>query len=462
MSQSPRFDEASRFPVWQQGLPVPPACPPLAQDTTADIAIVGGGFVGLWSALKARERWPDARVVLVEAGRCGEAASGRNGGFCAPSISHGVANAVGRWPKEAESLVRLGRQNLDDLEADLGTYGIDAAFQRSGKLNVAAKPWQVDGLRAMKDLYGSFSVETQFLTGQALAERLDSPHYVAGLFEPNYALVHPGKLVAGLRAACLAAGVAIHENTRVTSIARRDGQIRLGTPAAILTAPKVALATNADLPLLRRLRPTILPVFDYALVTEPLSDAQLRSIGWVGNYGIADSGNQFHYSRKTADNRILWGGFDAIYHRGGRRDPELLDREQTFATLQANFEAAFPALADVRFDYRWGGIIDVSARMTFFAGTAFAGQVGYALGFTGQGVSASRFAALTMLDLIEGKQTERTALRMLRRRPVPFPPEPFCDLAVRWTQRDLAREDETGRRSRMLRTFDRLGVGFAS
>ncbi len=462
MSGSSRFDDASRFPVWRQGMPVLPECPALTKDTTADLAIIGGGFVGLWSALKARERWPDARIVLIEANRCGEAASGRNGGFCAPSISHGVSNAVARWPREAEDLVRMGRQNLDALEADLEIFGIDAEFQRSGKLNLAAKSWQADGLRSMKELYAAFGVDTQLLMGEALAERLNSPHYVAGLFEPNYALVHPGKLVAGLRAACLALGVAIHENTRVTSIERRDGKVHVHTPEAILTAPKVALATNADVPLLRRLRPTILPVFDCALVTEPLSDEQLRAIGWVGQYGIADSGNQFHYSRKTADNRVLWGGFDAIYHRGARRDPDFLDREQTFATLQANFSAAFPALADVRFDYRWGGIIDVSARMTFFAGTAFSGQVAYALGFTGQGVSASRFAALTILDLLENKRTERTSLQMLRRRPVPFPPEPFCDMAVRWTQRDLAHEDETGQRSRMLRTFDWLGVGFAS
>ncbi|MBL0372285.1 FAD-dependent oxidoreductase [Rhizobium sp. KVB221] len=462
MSGQSHFDDAFRFPVWRQGLPEQTICPPLAQDTSADIAIVGGGFVGLWSALKARERWPDAQIVVIEAACCGEAASGRNGGFCAPSISHGVANAVARWPGEAETLVRLGRQNLDALEADLGTYGIDAEFQRSGKLNVAAKPWQVDSLRAMKELYGSFGIDAQLLAGRDLAERLDSPLYVAGLFEPNYALVHPGKLVSGLRAACLAAGVAIHENSRVTSISRRNDHIYLGTPDAILKAPKVALATNADIPLLRRLRPTILPVFDYSLVTEPLSDEQFRSIGWSGNYGVADCGNQFHYSRKTADNRILWGGFDAIYHRGGRRDPELLDRAKSFATLEANFSAAFPALAGVRFDHRWGGIIDTSARTTFFAGTAYAGHLAYALGFTGQGVSASRFAALAMLDLLEGKRTERTELRMLRSRPVPFPPEPFCDIAVRWTQRDLAREDETGRRSPMLRALDRIGVGFAS
>ncbi|MGF0540025.1 NAD(P)/FAD-dependent oxidoreductase [Agrobacterium sp. ES01] len=462
MTGQARFDPASRTPFWLEGLAHRDDCPALKQDITSEIAIVGGGFVGLWSALKARERWPDAQIVVVEADICGVAASGRNGGFCAPSISHGVTNAQTRWSDEADTLIRLGRENLDELETDLQLYGIDGEFERSGKLNLAAKPWQVEGLRGLQRSYARNGIEAQFLEGQSLADRLDSPVYSAGLFEPNYALVHPVKLVQGLRRACLDRGVGIYEHTRVDALEQVGGKIRLATEQGNVTASKVIIATNADIPLLRRLRPMILPIFDYALMTEPLSDAQLEAIGWTGRYGIADSGNRFHYSRKTADNRILWGGFDAIYHRGRRRDPALLNRQASFSTLEANFLAVFPKLSGIKFDYCWGGIIDTSARMTFFAGTAMSGSLAYALGFTGQGVSASRFAALLMLDILEGKRTERTELKMARCRPVPFPPEPFCSLAVKWTQRDLEREDETGYRSLMLRTLDRLGIGFAS
>ncbi|MDR5907769.1 FAD-dependent oxidoreductase [Franzmannia qiaohouensis] len=462
MPDSTRFDAAIQTPYWAETVPPQPACPELAAESTCDFAVIGGGFTGLWCALKARERHPDASIVVLEASHCGNAASGRNGGFCAPSISHGVSNALARWPKEAATLVRLGRENLDELQEDLARYGIDAEFERHGKLNVAATPWQAEGLESMQAAYARFGIETTLLEGDALRERFDSPKYATGLFEPNYALVNPGKLVAGLRQACLEQGIAIHEHTPVTGLARTPQEVCLTTPQAQLRASRVAMATNAAVPLLKRLRMALIPIFDYTLVTEPLSDAQLSATGWQERHGIADTGNQFHYFRKTADNRILWGGFDAIYHYGSRQDEALLHRPESYARLEANFSDAFPSLADVGFSHAWGGIIDTSARTTCFAGTAFKGRLAYAMGFTGQGVSASRFAALAMLDMLDGRQTERTRLGMLRRFPVPFPPEPIRNGAVRLAQRDLAREDSTGHRSLFLKTLDRFGIGFDS
>ena len=462
MTMADRLAGAVKAPFWASTLPEAPALPPLTADITCDLAVIGGGFTGLWTALQARARWPDARIVVLEATRCGDAASGRNGGFCAPSISHGVSNAIARWPHEAETLVRLGRRNLDELQADLADLGIDAEFERDGKLNLAATPWQVEGLRAMQASYARFGVDSQFLEGDALRARFNSPAYAAGLFEPNYALVNPAKLVAGLRRACGTRGIVVHENTPVTALDRHAGQMRLTTPQGRVRARQAVMATNAAVPLLKRFRLSILPIYDYSLMTEPLTADQLAAIGWKGRYGVADSGNRFHYLRKTADNRILWAGYDAIYHYGSARDPALFDRAASFDRLLGTFAAIFPTLSDVRFSHAWGGIIDTSARTTFFAGTAYGGQLAYALGFTGQGVSASRFAALTMLDMLQGLQTERTSLRMLRSPAVPFPPEPLRSLAVRWTQRDLAHEDATGHRSLMLRCLDRLGIGFAS
>ncbi|WP_148254782.1 NAD(P)/FAD-dependent oxidoreductase [Aidingimonas lacisalsi] len=462
MPTSSRFDTAVQAPFWAETVPPQPACPALSAETSCDLAVIGGGFTGLWCALKARERHPDARIVVLEASHCGNAASGRNGGFCAPSISHGVSNALARWPKQAATLVRLGLDNLDGLQEDLAHYGIDAEFERQGKLNVAATPWQAEGLESMQVAYARFGIETTLLEGDALRERFASPKYATGLFEPNYALVNPGKLVAGLRQACLAQGIDIHEHTPVTALDRTPQGVRLTTPQAELGASRVAMATNAAVPLLKRLKMAVIPIFDYTLVTEPLSDAQLSAIGWQDRHGISDTGNQFHYFRKTADNRILWGGFDAIYHYGSRQDEALLHRPESYARLEANFSDAFPSLADVDFSHAWGGIIDTSARTTFFAGTALKGRLAYAMGFTGQGVSASRFAALAMLDMLDGQQTERTRLGMLRRFPVPFPPEPIRSGAVRLAQRHLALEDRTGHRSLFLKTLDRFGIGFDS
>ncbi len=457
-----KFANARPVPYWATTLCHDPACAPVTRDIICDLAIVGGGFSGLWSALKARERNPDATIVVVDAKRCGQDASGRSGGFCAPSISHGVSNALARHANEAATLIRLGQENLDAYAADLDRYGMDTGFDRCGKLTVAATPWQVEGLQGMARNYDRFGIEHTLLTGGALAEKLNSPAYNAALFEPNYALINPAKTVAELRRICMANGVLIHENTAIDNLSRDGALIRLQTSQAQIRARQVILATNSAKPLLKRLRMSFIPIYDYSLVTQPLSDAQWASIGWTGRYGIADSGNQFHYFRKTPDNRMLWAGYDAIYHYGSNRSEALLQRQQSFDRLADQFAATFPPLADVTFDYTWGGIIDTSARTTFFSGLAFKGQVAYAMGFTGQGVSASRFAALTMLDLLSGTPTQRTKLRMSRRWPVPFPPEPLRSLAVRLAQRGLADEDATGRRPGFLRLLDAFGVGFDS
>ena len=387
---------------------------------------------------------------------------GRNGGFCAPSVSHGIVNATQRWPGEADALVRLGRSNLNEFEADLAEFGMEVEFECAGKLSVAEKPWQIEGLKARVALCHRFGVDAHFLERDALRERFDSPVYTAGLFEPNYAMLNPAKMVAELRRVSLARGVEIHEGTEVIGLESRAGGVELIMGGARIRAKQVVLATNAAPPLLRRLRSATIPVFDYAIVTRPLDPGELAAIGWTGRHCITDSGNRFHYTRKTADNRILWGGYDAIYHYGSRRDAGFLKESDSIARLADNFARAFPQLAQVPFTHAWGGIIDTSARTTFFAGTAHGGRVAYAMGFTGQGVSATRFAALTMLDLLQGRETERTALAMVRRRPFPFPPEPFRWLGIRMAQHGLAREDVTGRRSLFNRALDGFGVGFDS
>ncbi|MFD2174015.1 NAD(P)/FAD-dependent oxidoreductase [Rhodobacter lacus] len=457
-----RLNGAALRPYWFETVPVGPPCPPPGADLRADLAIVGGGFTGLWAAVHARLRAPEARIVLLEAGRSGEAASGRNGGFCAPSISHGVATALMRWPAEAETLIRLGRENLDGYARDVDTLGLDIGFRREGKLTIARTPWQEASVAAMARDYRRFGIDCTVLTGAALRTRLDSPIHAMGLFEPNYALVNPAQTVAELRRVALKMGVEIHEETPVTALREGAQEITLRTPGAVVQADRVILATNAAVPLLKRLRPAIIPIFDYTILTRPLSDNELAAIGWTEGHSVADMGNQFHYLRKTDDNRILCGGYDAIYHFGARRDAELLDRVETYDRLAKNFARALPQLAHVPFTHAWGGIIDTSARTTLFAGQACKGRLAYAMGFTGQGVSASRFAALAMLDMLEGRDTERTRLQMLRRPPFPFPPEPLRWLGVRWAQAGLAAEDRTGRRSVLNRMLDKMGIGFNS
>jgi glycine/D-amino acid oxidase-like deaminating enzyme len=239
--------------------------------------------------------------------------------------------------------------------------------------------------------------------------------------------------------------------------------VELQTTAGRVHADRVALATNAFDPLLLRVRLRIVPVYDHVLVTEPLSDEQLGAIGWRHRQGLSDTGNRFHYYRLTQDNRILWGGWDAIYHYGRKVRPEYDQRPATFRTLARHFYETFPQLGEVRFTHRWGGAIDTCARFSAFFGTAAGGRVAYAAGYTGLGVGASRFGARVMLDLLSGQRTELTELDLVRTKPIPFPPEPLAWLVIQATRQSIAYADtHDGRRNAWLRLLDRLGLGFDS
>jgi glycine/D-amino acid oxidase-like deaminating enzyme len=228
-------------------------------------------------------------------------------------------------------------------------------------------------------------------------------------------------------------------------------------------ARRVLLGTSAYAPLVRAVRRYVVPVYDYVLVTEPLSAAQRESIGWRRRQGLSDAGNQFHYYRLTADDRILWGGYDAVYRFAGGVGPDRDECDATFGRLSRNFFATFPQLEGIRFTHRWGGAIDTCSRFSVFFGTALGGSVAYATGYTGLGVGATRFGARVVLDLLDGRETEATRSRYVTSKPVPFPPEPLRTAVIQLTRNRLAAADRNaGRRGAWLRTLDRLGLGFDS
>jgi len=393
--------------------------------------------------------------VLVEGNRVGWAASGRNGGFCDASLTHGAVNGRERFPSEFDTLERLGAQNLDAIQAAVDRYGIDCEFERAGTIGVAAEEYQVAGLRASG---------AAFLDTEAVRAEVNSPTYLAGAWDKDgTALVQPAALAWGLAAACERLGVRIAEHTPASGLAAEADGMQVRLRDGLLWARRVALGTSAFPALVRRLRPYIVPVYDYVLVTEPLSAAQRAEIGWRNRQGIGDSGNQFHYYRLTADDRILWGGYDAIYHFGRGQRAAYDQRPATFARLADHFFTTFPQLEGVGFSHRWGGAIDTCSRFCAFFGTAHRGRVAYALGYTGLGVGASRFGARVMLDLLSGIRTELTELKMVRRKPVPFPPEPLAYLGVQATRWSLASADRHGgRRNLWLRALDAAGMGFDS
>lgn len=458
------YADAMPRSFWLDDLPERAPHPALVGNDTADLCIVGGGYTGLWAALHAKADDPERDVSLLEAQTCGAGASGRNGGFLMASLTHGPANGIARFSPEIETLERMGLENFDALAADLRRHGIDAEYEPVGDLLVALEDHEVAALPEEAELLRRFGHHVTMLDARAVREQLDSPTYLGGLWDrTGSALVHPGKLADGLRDAAARSGVRIFEDTPASRLRREGDRVAVTTDGGTMRAGRVLLGTSAYRPLLRSMRRYVAPVYDYALMTEPLTAQQREAIGWRGRQGAGDMANQFHYYRLTADGRILWGGYDAVYRYGGPVADHLDDHNASFATLAQHFFTTFPQLEGLRFTHRWGGAIDTCSRFSVFFGAAFDGRVAYATGYTGLGVGATRFGARVALDLLDGRDTEATRLDYVQRRPVPFPPEPLRSAVIGLTRNRLAAADlNAGRRGLWLQTLDRLGLGFDS
>ncbi|MFE3495460.1 NAD(P)/FAD-dependent oxidoreductase [Streptomyces sp. NPDC059169] len=465
MTFASSLSDAQPVPFWLEDPGKPAALPALTGDERTDLLVIGGGYSGLWTALLAKERDPERDVVLIEGREVGWAASGRNGGFCAASLTHGLGNGLARWPGELAKLEELGARNLDAIESAVAAYGIDCDFERSGEIDVATEPHQLDELRELHEEAERLGFGgLELLDRDAVRAEVDSPTFLGGLWDRRgVAMLHPAKLAWGLKQACRDHGVRIYENTRALRLSSAGAGMAVRTSYGRVFARRVALGTNVFPSLVRRLRSYTVPVYDYALMTEPLSPDQLTSIGWKNRQGLGDSANQFHYFRITADHRILWGGYDAIYPYGGKVTAEMDHRPETYLKLAGQFFTCFPQLEGLRFSHAWGGAIDTCSRFSAFFGTAHRGKVAYAAGYTGLGVGATRFGADVMLDLLAGERTERTELDMVRTKPLPFPPEPVAWAGIGITKWSLARADARGgRRNLWLKAMDRLGLGFDS
>jgi glycine/D-amino acid oxidase-like deaminating enzyme len=465
MASSPS-GPAEPISYWLAASPAGPPRPPLAADGRADVVIVGGGFTGLWTAIALTDSDPRLRVVVLETERVGFGASGRNGGFCSASLTHGLANGIRHFADELATLEREGVANLRALVEFTRNNGIDCDLEETGILDVADQPHQVEEFRSWVDEAAVWGEELELMDGERVRSEVRSPLWLAGLYRKpgRDVLLDPAKLARGLARICQERGVTIHESSRVTDVERRAGGVRVRTAAGtVVTADHVVVATSAYSGWFPRLSNHFVPVYDYVLVSDPMSPEQRESIGWRRRQGMSDANNQFHYFRLTADDRILWGGYDAIYHFGNGVGPQFDRRPTTFAMLEAQFRAAFPQLAGLRFPYRWGGAIDTTSRFTVTFGQALGGRLTYALGYTGLGVGASRWAGGIVRDFILRPDSDLLRLRFVLSPPIPFPPEPLRYAAVQAVRHELARADRNeGRRGLLLRTLDALGIGFDS
>jgi len=464
MRESRRWVDAAATSFWldQAGRPEPRAR--ISADLDADLVVVGGGFTGLWTALRAKEREPGRSVVVLEQDRLASSASGRNGGFCAASLTHGDANGRERWPEEMPLLRQLGMDNLGAIIDSIKRYEIDCGLEATGQLDIATAPWQVRDLEDEAAALGSAGVEHRLLDAVELREEFASPLGLAALLdESGQVLVDPARLAWGLSQAIESLGGSLHEGVAVSRIERRGAGVDVICEGGRVRARKVVVATAAFPALVRRTAGRVVPVYDYVLMTEPLSLSQLESIGWPRRRGVADAGNQFHYLRLTADDRILFGGYEAVYRFGQRVDSRHDQDPAVFDQLEAHFDAMFPSLGSLGFSHRWGGAIDTSTRFCASSTLSHGGAVATVNGFTGLGVAASRFFANAAIDQLDGIRSDATSTSLLQSAPLPFPPEPIRFLGIEATRRAIARADSNdGRRGPWLRLLDALGLGFDS
>ena len=375
---------------WLDADPLEPkAHPTLIGDMTTDLCIVGAGYTGLWTALLAKEANPERNVIIIEQRETGAGASGRNGGFCSYSLTHGFMNGYTRFKDEMAVIERLGRENLEAIAETIKRYGINCGFELTGEISVANEEWQMAGLIEEAELRNSFGDNVEILSKEEMQSRVNSPISVGGLWDPDgTALIDPARLVWGLERACLKNGVQIFENTSATKLERTNKGIIVHTPYGNVYAHRVALATNIYRSLVRRAKKYVVPVYDFQLVTEPLTPEQMDSIGWKNREGLSEAGNQFHYYRLTKDNEILWGGYDAIYNFRGKVRSEYETSAETYAHLAEAFLETFPQLKGIKFTHGWGGAIDTCTRFTQFWGRAHRGRVAYVMGYTGLGVGS--------------------------------------------------------------------------
>jgi glycine/D-amino acid oxidase-like deaminating enzyme len=442
------------------------AAPPFAGRADADLAIVGGGYTGLWTALRVMEQAPATRVTIVESDICGGGPSGRNGGF------------VTAWWDELPALVglfgdadglRVARAS-SDVVGEIGSWceanGVDAWYRRAGHLQVSAAPAQ-DGawdeaVAACRRL--GAADEYRPLTTDEVADRIRSRVFRAGVFMPAAATVQPALLARGLRRVALDRDVAIHEGTQALGLARAgDGRVvvRTSSPAGRgeLLADRVVLAINAWAAGWPGLGHRIATWSSYIVLTEPIPD-RLAEIGWTGGEGVTDSRITLHYARTTPDGRIALGGGGGRAGFGGRIGERFTADEVSARRAARGLRRWFKPLRDVRLEDAWGGPIDVSADHLPFAGTLAGGRVHYALGYSGNGVGPAAVMGKALASLVLDLDDEWRTLPLVGRRTRPFPPEPFRSIGARlfreaMTRREVA--EQQGRRASLAaRELSRL------
>ena len=430
-----------------------PACPPLAGRAEADVAIVGGGYTGLWTALALRRQRPDLSVTLIEREICGAGASAKNGGKVTGywgALPSAVA-AVGE--DGALAIARAGTRAQDGIRDFAREADRDLWWREAESLRIAASPAQDAKLAPHIATARRLGVSDRMtlLPPEAVRARCASPVFRAAIAFAEGATVHPGRLVRALRAAALEAGVVIHERTRMLGFDRGQPN-RVRTEGGELLARELVLATNTALARLPELRPYLTVFSSYALITETCPEG-LAAMSWTGEEGLADARMFVHYFRHTPDGRVLMGsGSGPIAHDGDDDAPAMRTDAAASGRAEAGLRRLLPGMAAAAVAKSWGGPLDMAPDRLPFFGTLPGTRIHYGCGYSGHGVNATYIGGQCLADLVLGRKDDWAALPFCTRTLPRMPPEPFRYLGgrlIRWGILSCEIAEESGARGKL-------------
>lgn len=437
----------------QAGRPQPPAA--LEGELRVDVAIVGAGFTGLWTAHFLKEADPALEITVLEQEIVGYGGSGRNGGFAMTVLDYSLWHLVKNYGQErARAAHEAVARSVTAIGEFAQKHGFDCEYELTGFLGVASSPGQV--ARVRRDIEAAEQLgldDWTYLDREMVRAEVDSPVFECGALERTCALVQPAKLVRGIRDAVVKAGVRVFEGTPVTAV-KPGPKIELVTPTGSVFAEKVVLATNPWSFRLEAIGLRVLPLYTYILLTETLSEEQLGRLGWCNRQGLENKQNYLNYFRITRENRLMWGG-EARYFYGPSIDISHDRDERAFTTIEAEMRRTFPQLGDVRVEYRWGGPIAVTVTFMPSFGTVPGTGIHYGFGYSGHGVAPSHTGGQILRDLVLGRDTECTNLLMVKPAKK-YPPEPGAFLGERVSRRALLKQDRDMEAGKDVGAFEPL------
>jgi glycine/D-amino acid oxidase-like deaminating enzyme len=419
--------------LWHATLPADDDLTPRAAlpgDAAVDVAIIGAGYTGLWTAYYLTERDPSLRIAIVEADFAGFGASGRNGGWCSALLPMGFAAMEATHGRD--DAIRMQREmhhTVDEVGAAAAREGIDCHFVKGGTITLARNQAQVPRLQAdIADYHdhGFTDDDYRWLGADEARAMLATTSVFGGAYTPHCAAIHPARLVRGLARVVEARGVSIYEGTRATAIEPH----RLVTDHGTLTAEVVVRCTEGFTPTLAGHRRAMVPIYSLMIATEPLPPSFFDEVGWAERQTFADARRLVIYGQRTADDRIAFGGRGAPYHFGSAIRPQFDRHARVHAAITDTLRELFPSLADAAITHRWGGPVGVARDWYCSVGLDRDTGIAWAGGYVGDGVGTTNLAGRTLADLITGADSDLVSLPWVAHRSRRWEPEPLRWLGI--------------------------------